>query len=91
LKRFILCHTTVAQLDNSCRLQPTSFWIHNHFRSVPLALRVALQLASCPYATFFFYLHSGGWSPNWVHSARRPLTGLLYLPRVIVRMENLVE
>jgi hypothetical protein len=39
----------------------------------------------------FFYLHSGGWSPNWVHSARRPLTGLLYLPVVIVRMENLVE
>jgi hypothetical protein len=28
----------------------------------------------------FFNLHSGGWSPNWVHSARRPLTGLLYLP-----------
>jgi hypothetical protein len=40
---------------------------------------------------FFFNLHSGGWSPNLVHSARRPLTGLLYLPRVIVRMENLVE
>jgi hypothetical protein len=38
-----------------------------------------------------FFFHSGGWSPNWVHSARRPLTGLLYLPRVIVRMENLVE
>jgi hypothetical protein len=33
----------------------------------------------------------GGWSPNWVHSARRPFTGLLYLPRVIERMENLVE
>jgi hypothetical protein len=34
----------------------------------------------------------GGLSPNWVHSARRPLTGLLYLPRVIViKMENLVE
>jgi hypothetical protein len=33
----------------------------------------------------------GGWSPNWVHSARRPLTGLLYLPRVIVKVENLVE
>jgi hypothetical protein len=30
-------------------------------------------------------LHSG------VHSASRPLTGLLYLPRVIVRMENSVE
>jgi hypothetical protein len=25
------------------------------------------------------------------HSARRPLTGLLYLPRVIVKMENLAE
>jgi DNA-directed RNA polymerase len=36
-------------------------------------------------------LHSGGWSPNWVHSAHRPFTGLLYLPRVIVRMEKLVE
>jgi hypothetical protein len=35
---------------------------------------------------FFFNLHSGGWSPNWVHSARRPFIGLLYLPRVIVRM-----
>jgi hypothetical protein len=33
----------------------------------------------------------GGWSPYWVHSARRPLNGLLYLPRVIVMMENLVE
>jgi hypothetical protein len=40
---------------------------------------------------FFFNLHSGEWSPNWVHSARRPLTGLLYLARVIVRMENYVE
>jgi hypothetical protein len=33
----------------------------------------------------------GGRSPNWVHSARRPFIGLLYLPRVIVRLENLVE
>jgi hypothetical protein len=40
---------------------------------------------------FFLNLHSGGWSPNWVHSACRPLTRLLYLPQVIVRMENLVE
>jgi hypothetical protein len=36
-------------------------------------------------------LHSGGRSPNWVHSARRPLTGLFYLPRVIVSMDNLVK
>jgi hypothetical protein len=35
--------------------------------------------------------HSGGWSPYWVHSARRPLNGLLYLRRVIMMMENLVE
>jgi hypothetical protein len=28
---------------------------------------------------------------NWVHSARRPPIGLLYLPRVIMRLENLVE
>jgi hypothetical protein len=40
---------------------------------------------------FFLNLHGGEWSPNWVHSARRPLTGLLYLPWVIVRMEKLVE
>jgi hypothetical protein len=40
---------------------------------------------------FFLNSHSGGWSPNWVHSARRPLNGLLYLPRVIMMMENLVE
>jgi hypothetical protein len=37
----------------------------------------------------FFYSHSEGW--NWVHSARRPLNGLLYLPRVTVMMENLLE
>jgi hypothetical protein len=28
----------------------------------------------------FFNSHSVGWSPNWVHSARRPLNGLLYFP-----------
>jgi hypothetical protein len=41
---------------------------------------------------FFFILHDGvGEGLNWIHSARRPLNGLLYLPRVIVMMENLVE
>jgi hypothetical protein len=40
---------------------------------------------------FFLNSHNGGWSPNWVHSAHRPLNGLLYLPRVIMMMENLVE
>jgi hypothetical protein len=40
---------------------------------------------------FFFNLLMGGWSPNLVHSARRPFIDQLYLPWVIVRMENLVE
>jgi hypothetical protein len=48
------------------------------------------QLTDPLFFRFFFNLLSGEWSPNCVHSARRPLTGLLYLPRVIVRMENLV-
>jgi hypothetical protein len=39
---------------------------------------------------FFFNSHTGVWSPIWVHSARWPIIGLFYLPRVIVRMENLV-
>jgi hypothetical protein len=69
------------------------------FLSLPQALAFSRM---CPLFTMtddnvkislfvLFFLHSGGWSPNWVHSARRPLTDLLYLPRVIVRMENLVE
>jgi hypothetical protein len=37
------------------------------------------------------YSHTEGWGPNWVYSARRPLNGLWYLPRVIqMMMENLV-
>jgi hypothetical protein len=34
------------------------------------------------------FAYSGGWSPNWVHSAPRPFTVLLCLPRMIVRMGN---
>jgi hypothetical protein len=37
---------------------------------------------------FFKFAYGGGWSPNRVHSAPRPFTVLLYLPLVIVRMEN---
>jgi hypothetical protein len=40
---------------------------------------------------FFFNSHGAGWSPNWVHSARRPLNGVLYLPRVIMLMDKLME
>jgi hypothetical protein len=33
----------------------------------------------------------GGGGANWVHSIRQPFIGLLYLARVIVGMEKLVE
>jgi hypothetical protein len=41
--------------------------------------------------SFFLVRLVGGVESNWVHSARRPLIGLLYLPRVIMMMENFVE
>jgi hypothetical protein len=56
-------------------------------RIVGKAAKIRTELQS----SFFFNSHSRGWSPNWIHLARRPLIGLLYLSRVIARMENLVE
>jgi hypothetical protein len=41
--------------------------------------------------TIFLIHIVGEWSPNWVRSARRPLLIGHYLPRVIVRVDNLVE
>jgi hypothetical protein len=35
--------------------------------------------------------YSGGVESNWVHSALRPLTGLLCQPRVIMMMEKLIK
>jgi hypothetical protein len=40
---------------------------------------------------FFLISLNGRWGPIWVHSARRRLIVLLYLLRVTVRMEYLVE
>jgi hypothetical protein len=40
---------------------------------------------------FFYNWYSGGVESNWVHSALRPLIGLLYQSRVIMMMEKLVE
>jgi hypothetical protein len=62
-----------------------------------LVLQCNLYSVSCriPYCVAqnavccFFFSHSVGW--NWVHSARRPLNGLLCPLRVIVVVENLVE
>jgi hypothetical protein len=51
-----------------------------------------ILICNCVSEQFFFLnSHSGGWSPNRVHSARRPLNGLLYLPWVIMMIENLVK
>jgi hypothetical protein len=41
---------------------------------------ITLQMSRISARTFFFNLHSGGWSPNWVHSARRPATYWPILP-----------
>jgi hypothetical protein len=57
-----------------------------------LNYKYLLDIYSCsPVSYYFFNSHSGGWSPNWVHSARQPFTDLLYLADVIVRMEYLIE
>jgi hypothetical protein len=46
---------------------------------------------SSDYSFFLFAWGGGGWTSYWVHSARRPQNGLLYLPRVFMMMENLFE
>jgi hypothetical protein len=58
----------------------------------PRGLRHELSSCAETLGSFFFFFLMlrivGGWSPSWVHSAPRPFTVLLCLPRVIVRMEN---
>jgi hypothetical protein len=78
-------------------------WLVKLLLALGCTVNLGFELKLCghiPYVTsslmrgwvfFFLICIVGGWSPNWVHLARRPFTGLLYLPRVIVRMENLVE
>jgi hypothetical protein len=51
---------------------------------------VCVCVCVCIYI-YFFYWNCGRWSPYWVHAALRPCIGLLYLSRVIVRVEKLVE
>jgi hypothetical protein len=59
-------------------------------------VRQTSEIQGLPFSEFlnltsnFLILIVGGWSWNWVHSARQPFLAL-YLPRVVVRMENLVE
>jgi hypothetical protein len=75
----------VAQPAGKCLFMLAVFMVKLYLHSSIRIHGVALNF------NFFLICIVGGWSPNWVHLARRPLTGLLYLPRVIVRMENLVE
>jgi hypothetical protein len=93
--------------DTRRSLSPIAFtsWGNHHWnllhRTVNMESTIYLSLSHFIYFFFIFYFflffiffcnsHSGEWSPNWVYSAHRPFTGLLYLPRVIVRMQNLVE
>jgi hypothetical protein len=52
----------------------------------------ALNLADIKNASFnFFNSHSGGVESKMVQVGTSATSGLLYLPRVIVRMGNLVE
>jgi hypothetical protein len=62
------------------------YMLQKLFTKMLLAL-VCFQLS---FLISFLNSDSWGWSPNWVHSARWPFTGVLYLTREIVRMENLV-
>jgi hypothetical protein len=50
LKMFLLRHATLARRDIFPKGAANFLGIHNLFGSVPLALRVALQLAAGPYA-----------------------------------------
>jgi hypothetical protein len=43
------------------------------------------------FVRYLFSSISGGVESNWVHSARRPPIGPLYLHRLIMRMENFLE
>jgi hypothetical protein len=69
------CCGIIAELGNHLDFKDCIVYEHEEKRSL----------------NFFLNSHSGGWSPSWVHSARLPLNGLLYLPRVIMMMENLVD
>jgi hypothetical protein len=54
----------------------TKYWTRDT-KMVPINFCSEIKRCSCfKYFLldfFFLNLHSGGWSPNWVHSARRPL------------------
>jgi hypothetical protein len=84
--------------NNWTTLPPTWIYVVNIWTKPVEVSRVLADLVKMPnkgtsewkLSTLFLRI-VGGWSPSWVHSARRPLNGLLYLPRVIMMMLKLVE
>jgi hypothetical protein len=83
----LLNHTSLQRLGQQNSLTCSTHARIQRSSPAPLSTYFKHDTKVHPRIRFFFFnLHSGGWSPNWVHSARRALTGLLYLPRVIVRM-----
>jgi hypothetical protein len=65
---------------------------HNKNTTSSYEVKFPVSLSSCCYVLLlllkFWIVRM---ESNGVHSARRPPIGLLYLPRVLRRMENLVE
>jgi hypothetical protein len=90
--RDVISHKTEAVNIFYCLPPIINYFINILLRCRKGTIKFATDIKSLWIANIiFFNSHSGGWSLNWVHSARRPLNGLLYLPRVIMMMENLVE
>jgi hypothetical protein len=75
-------------------LETTTFWDAQQSQlAASLAYSWTLKMGAVHSSkTIFHYVtSSGGVESNWVHLARQPLIVLLYMPRVIMMMENLVE
>jgi hypothetical protein len=59
--------------------------------AMPLPAHRTTQTQNKPHNLLIFFIRKVEVESNWVHSARWPPIGLLYLAWVIMRMENLVK
>jgi hypothetical protein len=85
-------------ISHYCLSKENIFCLYHFFYDIPFRRNRAGQIT--PLLSWYYccwdpifslsqcLANSGGWSPNWVHSAPQPFTVLLCLPWVIVRMEN---
>jgi hypothetical protein len=67
-----------AKIREDCR--PRFVTRTSHIRSRSAAPERRSSVLTSRVLHLIFNLHSGVWSPNCVHSARRPFISLLYLP-----------